>query len=207
MDSVVYTIGHSTRPFDEFLSLILGNSVDVIADVRSQPYSQLNSQFNKDPMADKLLRHGIKYVFLGKELGARTSDYNCYVNGRVNYDRLSQTGTFREGLKRVLEGVSKGYRVALLCSEKEPLVCHRAILVSRHLARLGARIRHIVEADRVEDHDIAMTRLIGMLGLNELTFTRDYREVVDLAYELQGERIAFEKQLEAPPKQQELPFQ
>src|SRR3954467_6082258 len=90
-DRVVFTIGHSTHTMDRFLELLRAHAVTAVADVRSVPQSRFNPQFSKQAIDRDLLAHGIAYVFLGKELGARSDDRSCYENGRVQYGRLAKT--------------------------------------------------------------------------------------------------------------------
>ena len=97
----------------EQLDFYRQHGVTALADVRSAPYSRFNPQFNKDALVRELKVHGIKYVFLGRELGARTDDRSCYENGRVQYRRLALTELFRDGIERVLTGASK-HRIALV---------------------------------------------------------------------------------------------
>jgi uncharacterized protein (DUF488 family) len=99
-------------------------------------------------------------VFVGKELGGRPEDPSCYENGKVQYDRLAATELFKSGIDRVLVGAQK-YRVALMCAEKEPLNCHRTLLVGRVLENRGTSIMHILSDGSVEPQDRTMSRLIG----------------------------------------------
>src|SRR5215471_13851987 len=132
MPEAVYTIGHSTHSLPRFLELLGQHAITAVCDVRSQPYSRLHPQFNRGQLRDALRAAGSRYVFLGKELGARSTDKSCYCNGQVQYGRLAATDEFKHGLERVTKG-SRAYRVALMCAERDPLHCHRAILVARQL--------------------------------------------------------------------------
>jgi uncharacterized protein (DUF488 family) len=155
---MLYTVGHSNHPIDKFLDLLTGNGISAVADVRSQPFSRRFPQFNKERLAASLSERGIAYVFLGKELGARSDDESCYEDGRVQYPRLAATPLFKQGIARVLTGAEK-FRVALMCAEKEPLDCHRTLLVSRALEQRGASIAHILADGSVETQAQTMTRL------------------------------------------------
>src|ERR1700704_3164996 len=120
MTEAVYTIGHSTHSIEKFVELLGRAQITAVSDVRSRPYSRMNPQFNRENLKQSLSANGIKYVFLGKELGARSEDHSCYRNGQVQYDLLARTDLFKQGIERILEGTQK-YRVALMCAEKEPL--------------------------------------------------------------------------------------
>ena len=191
MPDAVFTIGHSTHPLERFISLLRQHGITALCDVRSKPYSRLNPQFNREELRQSLGECGVTYVFLGKELGARSEDPACYENGRVQYERLADTDLFRQGLDRVQKGM-KDYRIALMCAEKEPLECHRTILVARHLVALGLVVQHIHADGRLEDHAAAVTRLKRMLRLPEDDMFRSSEDVLVDAYHRQEERIAYE---------------
>jgi uncharacterized protein (DUF488 family) len=159
--------------------------------VRSHPVSRYSPQFRRNALERYLPEAGVEYLFLGRELGARTEDPSCYENGRVSYERLAATGAFQRGVERILDATAKGVRLALMCAEKEPLECHRAILVARRLAALGVEVRHIHADGRLESHDDAIARLVRMLRLPESDLFRSRDDVVAEAYRRQGERIAY----------------
>jgi uncharacterized protein (DUF488 family) len=193
MNETIFTVGHSTRTLQEFLALLVENELTAVADVRSQPYSRVNPQFNREPLAEFLANHKIAYVFLGEELGARSRDPACYVDGKVQYDALAQTKLFERGLDRVEKGTLR-YRLALMCAEKEPLACHRFILVARHLARRGFQLRHIIDPGVVEDHEASIARLLAELRMDSMHLFGTQDDLVDLAYERQAARIAFSQE-------------
>jgi hypothetical protein len=186
----VFTIGHSNHSIESFLDLLLKHDVKAIADVRSMPASRHNPQFNQVLLRQTLRRNGIDYVFLGKELGARSEDRSCYLNGRVQYARLAQTGLFKSGLARVMKGSAK-YNLALMCSEKEPLDCHRTILVSRELARKGVKVFHIHGDGRLETHEDSIERLLGITHVPDQDMFVPREKLIELALGKQEERIAY----------------
>ncbi|MBD3646535.1 MAG: DUF488 domain-containing protein [Pseudomonadales bacterium] len=186
----ILTIGHSTHTIEHFVSLLTKHRIGVIVDVRSQPYSRVNPQFNKHDLKTALSAEGIKYVFLGKELGARSDDPDHYVNGRVQYDRLAKTNQFRHGIDRLVTGQSQ-HRIALMCAEKEPLDCHRTILISKELVDAGQRVCHIMSDGKLERHEDTMKRLMQQLKIPERDLVSNEREQLERAYEVQAERIAF----------------
>ena len=160
----IFSIGHSNHSVEVFLDLLRQHGITALADVRSAPYSRFQPQFNKDALERSLKAEGIKYVFLGKELGARSDDRSCYQNGRVRYPLLAKTALFRKGLERVMTG-AQNFRIAIMCAEKEPLECHRTLLVSRALEAEGVAVQHILADGRLESHADAMFRLIDVVGL------------------------------------------
>ncbi len=190
----VLTIGHSRHAVDFLIELLRPHQVMVLADVRSVPYSRFNPQFNRESLADSLKSCGIEYVFLGRELGGRSDDPACYEDGRVRYDRVTETESFQHGLNRVVDGAAKD-RIVLLCAEREPLECHRTLLVAAALEGRGVEIAHIHADGRLESHGEAMDRLLDRFNLHpagDLFRSAEPREkLVAEAIELQAKRVAF----------------
>src|SRR5258708_27596008 len=149
MTRIVYTIGHSNGTAERLLALLDQHGITAVADVRSQPYSRFNPQFNREELAGALKAAGIGYVFLGQELGARSADPACYRDGRAQYSLMVQTPVFARGIERLRAGMET-HRVAILCAEKEPLTCHRTILIARYLHERNVVVHHILEDGAVE---------------------------------------------------------
>lgn len=198
----VFTIGHSNLDIGKFVALLKQHGIQAIADVRSSPYSQYNPQFNRELLQKSLLGHGIAYVFLGQELGARRSERECYLEGRADYGLISQTPAFRRGIERVTQGATK-MRVALMCAEKDPIDCHRCILVTPHLRQQGLQVVHVLSDGSLEDHSQTEKRLLQVFALENKELFRSQDEIVADAYKKQGEKVAYhEDQLvlrEEPP--------
>ncbi|WP_132835757.1 DUF488 domain-containing protein [Streptomyces sp. BK205] len=186
----IMTIGHSTHQLPEFVKLLQCGEVTAVADVRSVPASRFTPQFNRQSLEIGLREAGIKYVFLGEELGARTKDAACYVNGRVQYARLAQKDEFVRGIER-LENGAGGERIAIMCSESEPLNCHRTVLIARVLSDRGITINHIHADGRVESHASAMRRLMDKFGLAQDELFRTPGERLDDALSRQEDEIAY----------------
>lgn len=196
MQQTVFTIGHSTHPQEKFIALLSQHGITALCDVRSKPYSRVNPQFNREELKQALKANGIAYVFLGNELGARSEDPSCYEDGKVKYDRLAQTALFQQGLQRIQDGMEK-YRIALMCAEKEPLECHRTILVARHLAAHGLDVQHIHATGKLESHANALRRLSRMVGLPEEDMFRSPEDIQADAYRRQEDRIAYDSKSDA----------
>jgi uncharacterized protein (DUF488 family) len=185
----IFTIGHSTHTFEKLLGLLKAHNVSAVCDVRSAPYSRMNPQFNREGFAEQLRENQIAYIYLGTELGGRTEDPACYEGKRVRYDRLAQKDIFQSGLQSVVEGATK-YSLCLLCAEKEPLDCHRTLLVSRHLADMGLEVQHILSDGGLESHDSAIERLLEQLKLPPRDLFRNHQDVIQDAYRAQERAIA-----------------
>jgi uncharacterized protein (DUF488 family) len=188
--SVIYTIGHSNHPIERFIALLREHGVQAVADVRSTPYSRFNPQFRREPLAASLSDAGIRYVFLGEELGARSQDPSCYDGNRVSYAKLARSALFQRGLERLISGAQE-FRIAILCAEKDPLDCHRTILVTRELEHRGVPVSHILADGSLEPNTQTMARLIADLKLGECDLFRDGRELVEEAYDARAKKVAY----------------
>lgn len=186
----LYTIGHSTHSIERFMELLSLHSITAICDVRSHPYSKFNPQFNRETIQKELKQYGISYVFLGKELGPRSDDPTCYENGKIQYDCLAKTDLFQQGLKRLKKGM-ESYRLSLMCAEKDPIACHRTILVCRHLCEKEIRIRHILDDGTVEESSDSIRRLMQMLRIQDTDLFRSAEEIIQSAYDIQSKKIAY----------------
>jgi uncharacterized protein (DUF488 family) len=189
MSKVLFTIGHSTHSFDYFVGLLGRHGVEVVGDVRSIPYSRRNPQFNRDALELGLRAAGIRYVFLGKELGARSSNPACYVNGKVQYSCLAREPLFIDGLQRVRKGIDS-FRVALMCAERDPLTCHRTILVCKELKAPEIEINHILADGALESNAASERRLTSMMNLVPDMFHTE-QDCINQAYDRQAGNIAY----------------
>ena len=139
----VWTIGHSNHTVEHLIDLLRSQSIDVVADLRTRPYSRYSTQFNKEQLERALESQGIRYVYLGGPLGGRPSDSSMYdADGRVRYDRVSAGPEYLGAVERLLRGAEE-YRIALLCGEEDPISCHRRRLVGRTLREGGVTLAHI----------------------------------------------------------------
>ncbi|MBN1343231.1 MAG: DUF488 domain-containing protein [Phycisphaerae bacterium] len=188
---VLHTIGHSNHTIEAFLDLLKRYAITAVADVRSSPYSRYCPQFNREVLRAALEQEGIAYVFLGSQLGARPEDPDCYEDDRVSFKRLAVSERFARGIERLIEGLAK-YSVGLMCSEKDPIDCHRTILVCRNLRDRGVAIRHIMEDGAVEEHEQTERRLVKEMKVEPTLFEPDktFTELAEEAYDLRAAEIA-----------------
>lgn len=146
----LFSIGHSNHPLETFLALLRRHRIEVLVDARSHPYSRFASHFDTGSLKKAVVEAGMKYLFLGKELGGRPEGDEFYdAQGHVLYSRVAESPEFLEGIRRLETGVTR-YRVALLCSEENPSGCHRRLLVGRVLAAHGIMLDHIRGDGRVQ---------------------------------------------------------
>jgi uncharacterized protein (DUF488 family) len=149
----LYTIGHSNQPAESLIALLMQHSIEVVVDVRSAPYSRWAPQFNQRELRTSITDAGLRYLYLGAELGGRPPTPDLYdAEGHARYDLMARTAAFREGIERVQHGIGS-YRVALMCSEEDPAGCHRRLLVGRVLVNDGVRLLHIRGDGSIEPED------------------------------------------------------
>lgn len=185
----LYTIGHSTHPIDVFIKLLQQHAITAVCDVRSQPYSRFNPQYNRETLKKSLQQQGIAYVYLGKGLGARSDNPDCYINGKVQYHLLAQQPLFSEGLNRLKNGM-ENYTIALMCAEKDPIQCHRTGLVTRQLRTEPMQIAHILADGSVESNQNFEQRLMKLHDIEPDLLTTP-EQCVDRAYDVHSGQIAY----------------
>jgi uncharacterized protein (DUF488 family) len=198
------TIGHSNHSIEAFILLLEQHGITAVADVRSHPFSRYLPHFNKSEITAFLSAVGIQYVFLGKELGARPEDLSCYdTSGKALYDRIAATPLFASGIQRLLKGAAN-YKISLMCAEKDPITCHRTILVCHKLKEFNLQINHILSDGSLESHQDVEARLLSkfnktknnnlpiQLSLFEIK-SQVTNEIVDLetAYYRYGLEVAY----------------
>ena len=141
--NAIYTVGHSNHPLETFLDLLRRHEIEVLIDTRSLPFSRYSPQFNRNTLKAAVQNAGIKYGFYGRELGGRPENPDFYdAVGHVDYAQVAGSELFQSGLARLVTGAAK-YRTALLCSEENPSVCHRRLLIARVLFDRKIRVLHI----------------------------------------------------------------
>lgn len=154
----VFTIGHSNHPLETFVALLKQHGTEVVADVRSQPHSKYASHFDAPELKQSIPAAGIRYVFMGREIGGRPDGAEFYdEDGYVLYERLADSASFVEGIARLERGINQ-CKIALMCGEEDPSGCHRRLLIGRVLVDRGIATYHIrgdgrlqTEAELVED--------------------------------------------------------
>src|SRR5208282_577397 len=139
----IYSIGHSNLSIEAFIGLLQQTRMEVIVDTRSYPYSKHAPHLTQKRPIFAIRGSGIKYLFMGEELGGRPKEKRFYdADGRVLYGLVAETRQFQEGIERIQRG-SENFRIALLCSEEDPTFCHRNLLIGRVLRTRGFDILHI----------------------------------------------------------------
>lgn len=145
-ENLIFTIGHSTHPIEFFIQLLEKHGINCLIDVRTVPSSSYNPQYNQYPFQAKLKEHGIQYLHFAEEFGARRLDPELLTtDGKVDFDKVRATWAFKHGLERLWQGLEKGFTIALVCSEAEPLECHRFSMICPALIQDGFEVSHILK--------------------------------------------------------------
>lgn len=200
----LYSVGHSNQSQDEFLELLKRHDINCIVDVRSVPASKYTPQFNMEPLKWFLRANDIHYLHFGDEFGARRTD--CLdAEGQVNFEKAVETPSFKRGVERLMNGLQKGFRISFMCSEANPLECHRFSLVSRYFYDNGLDVQHILK-----DGELALHGLLEKEMIDEYLHSKKHRlaEIDQLfgsytkedqrrdAYRLKNKEIGYKPQYE-----------
>ncbi len=191
MPTPILTIGHSRHPIERFLSLLEGAKVTAIADVRSAPMSRVSPHFNKKALAASLEGQGIAYLFLGQELGGRPARPELYTDGVADYEKMAASPEFRAGLAQLSE-MAERRRVAAMCSEADPLDCHRCLLVGRALAEAGIEVEHILSSGEIASQAAIEDALLEFANFaGEDLLMRSRAERLAEAYRARNRKAAY----------------
>ena len=157
----VYTIGHSNHSVEIFLSLLQKYSIDCLIDVRSVPASSYNPQFNKNNIKNYLMKNNIKYMHFGDEFGARHNDQDYLdAEGIVDFNLFRKSFLFGNGIERLEDGLEKGFSISLMCSEGDPLECHRFSMISIYLEKIDISVNHIMRDGSIKLNEILEKELL-----------------------------------------------
>jgi uncharacterized protein (DUF488 family) len=140
----LYTIGHSNHPADKFIHLLNERSISLLADVRSTPYSRFNPHFNKNALLAFLSANGTQYAYMGDRLGGRPKDPQCYIHHaiptrtadfatQIRYAEVMKRPWFIGGITELF-GLAVRQATCIMCSEKDPAMCHRHHLIAAYLS-------------------------------------------------------------------------
>jgi uncharacterized protein (DUF488 family) len=199
MSTEFFSLGHSSLSFERFLELLRSAGVSAVADVRSSPFSKRAPWFSQREFKAGLSQNAIAYAFLGDELGGRPKAPGLFRAGVADYLAMAETAAFKSGLDRLLQGSEK-HRIALVCSERDPLHCHRCLLVGRQLVLRGVETRHIHPNGSEETQKEAEERLLREenLAADDLLWPKVER--LSEAYVRRNKQVAYSVD---PPKTSE----
>jgi uncharacterized protein (DUF488 family) len=186
----LFSIGHSNIPAGRFVALLQEAGVDAVADVRSIPFSRRFPWFSGKALAATLTQHRMTYLAYGDALGGRPRDAALYRDGVADYEAMARQPDFQIGLDRLLADATRA-RVCLMCAEREPLDCHRCLLVARSLAERGLTIGHILHDGTVEPHAATEQRLLALTGTSDDLFVTGQDERLAAAYRRRTRAAAY----------------
>ena len=177
----LFSIGHSNHPIEHLLSQLARHGIEVVADVRSRPYSRFVPHFSKERLARRLQADGLGYLYLGADLGGKPVRGEAPSAAQDYAGRIAEPG-FRGGIERLLAALRE-QSTAMLCRERDPLDCHRLHLIARHVRPLVADILHILPDGSIEPQAATERRLLERAGATALPlFGSD--DALERAYDL-----------------------
>lgn len=209
MPSGVLTIGHSNLTIDIFLSRLRDFGVSAVADVRSSPFSRHFPHFNQTNLSASLHRAGIAYAPLGRELGGRPPSLELYRDGVADYEKMAVTPAFLSGIERVIKG-SSTHSIAMMCSEHDPLDCHRCLLVGRALVSRGLDLNHIMRTGSLATQSETEDRLINLFlkkRRNSTYVNMDRNALLPIAYAARTQSVAYKSPIRADEAPVDIPFE
>ncbi len=198
-NKTLYTIGHSGHSLKYFIALLSDYKINCLVDVRSNPYSKFHEHFNRNNLSAALQTENIQYIFMGKEFGARRNEPELYNSeGQLDFEKTMESELFLSGVERIKTGLLKGYIIAFMCAEKNPVDCHRSMLVARYFSENGFHPVHILE----NGDSIDQARVINLLldqyypNRNQVSLIpeenfQDEHELYVKAYKMKNREIGY----------------
>lgn len=186
----MYTIGHSNHSIEYFISLLKKYNVNCVVDVRSIPYSKHCPHFNMAKLETELNNNSIAYISMARELGARRSDLISYTSGCVDFKKVEKEDLYQKGIERLLDGISQDFIIVLMCTEKDPIDCHRTILVGKTLSDIGIEVQNILANGNLESQKEIEKRLVELYYPKE-TYEINFNSLVNHAYKKKNQQIGF----------------
>ena len=202
MDKVIHTIGYSAfSDINEFLRQLQEHNIDVLIDVRSSPISsEYWKQYSIDSLEPFLTRNHIRYRNYAREFGARQENTAYYPNGYLDFDKFIQSDAFQSGISKIQQGIDMGYKFSLMCAEKDPISCHRTIMVAKGFKQNGFAIKHIMANGEIQTQEDIEKRLVDMYlqERNQLNLfeNKTNEEYIEEAYKKQNQKIGYKKEEE-----------
>jgi uncharacterized protein (DUF488 family) len=138
---MIYTIGHSNINQESFIEILKLFNIQIVVDVRSTPYNNYVSHFNRENISKSLNENNIRYIFLGNYIGGKPKDEEYYKDSKVDYDLIAKTEHYKEGIAKII--TLNRDNIVLMCSEEDPKSCHRHHLITQSLIKKGFEVDHI----------------------------------------------------------------
>ena len=196
----IYTIGHSNYPYNKLIEMIKKYNINCVVDIRETPYSKYNVQYNKEDFYKSLKKSGYIYIYMGKEFGAKRLNPVSYtLEGYADFEKVIKEDIFLNGIKRLKNGCSLGYKIVLLGAMQDPIRCHRSILMGRILRKEGFEVHHIVHEGHIEDERYIENSLLekyfshrNQLSIDNLTgYAMSTQDMIKEGYKLANKEIGY----------------
>jgi uncharacterized protein (DUF488 family) len=181
-----------------FISLLRNYNINGVIDVRSNPNSKFHEEFNKKNIESELKIRSIIYRNYQDEFGARQLNTAFYSDGYLNFRTFSNSKIFMSGISKVIAGTNAGYTIVLMCAEKDPVNCHRNIMVARKLHEMGYEIRNLLSDGTYELQTDLEMRLVDKYfpDRNQMSLLSEQLsigEMIDTCYEIRNREIGYRK--------------
>jgi uncharacterized protein (DUF488 family) len=193
----LFSIGHSNVSAERFVAMLREAHVNAVVDVRSVPASRRFPWFAKRNLEVRLAGEGITYMTMGDALGGRPTSERLYREGVADYEAMAKEPRFQAGLEALIDVASRS-RLCIMCAEREPLDCHRCLLVARGLAGRGLTVGHILHDGTVEPHAATEQRLLALYDENCDLFASGQGDPVAAAYRRRAQVVAFRQKVSPP---------
>lgn len=192
----LFTVGHSNYSEYDFLEMLKSHDINCVVDVRSIPYSRYASQFNKENIKKFLNQNNITYVYMGDLLGARRIEKEVYDEFlQVDFEKVIYSKNFLSGIERVKNGISKNYKISLMCAEKIPSNCHRSVLIGRYFESINYNVFHILDKEnKISQSEIEKILIDEFFSeINQISFCEnlDDKDLIKMAYKLKNKKIGY----------------
>lgn len=192
----IYTIGYSGFEINDFINMLQTNNINSLIDVRSSPYSKIYTDYNREELQKRLKENGIVYRNYIKEFGARQKEIKYYPNGYLDFSLFTKSEAFQSGMDKISKAIPMGFSFVLMCSEKDPITCHRSIMIAREFHRNGFAVKHILSDGRISSQEEIERRLVDMYypdrdQVSLFDSPLPWETMVKNSYEFQNKKIGY----------------
>lgn len=193
----VYTIGYAAFPEKKsFFEELVKRNVRLLIDVRSVPYSSFWAAYNRNVLEQDCKERGIYYRNYAEEFGARQTSSEFITDGKVDFIKFAHSAVFQKGIQKVKSALEMDVVPCLMCAEKDPMTCHRSILIGKNMKEQGLDVIHILYNGLVESQEHMEERLMEQFEDTSQQFSmfeqdKNNRDVLEKAYRNQADKICF----------------
>ena len=194
----VFTIGYAAFNIDDFIEILKSHKISHLIDVRSNPVSEYYQDYNSFNLEPELKQHNIIYENLALEFGARQENKEFFSEGGfVDFEKFTQSDQFKKGLAKIKKGLELGYNFVLMCAEKDPINCHRSIMIGYAMQKNGIEVLHIMHDGQLQPQGEIDKILLELYfsdrnQLNLFIKSSDEQELIEQAYKKQNAKIGYD---------------